>query len=380
MPEKETLGGSDRLRISKATFPWIDEHEPVQQWILGIASSKTRYRYAYHLMVLLKSIDKTPEAFLSDIEANPKPISIAVKGQIGSLSSRANARFQLCALKSFIAFHEVELKLNGLKVKVPRIRKKPYLPWEDAKKIILECKPPYRALFDFLLWSGLGLDELNEIQGSAEIQQSIEKQRAELSRTYIRIDLRPRKSNIDTYFVLVPKEHVPCFPILTTDYGSRGKQVVNSLDCEMNFLRARRRAGNNENGLGPSTLRSAFRSECGRLGVSDTVAESQMGHGGRERYGYSRETTDETYVASELSKLWNAVIPVTLNELESRDRKIEALEKQVRGMAMQLSKAIATEPPQELDEALLGRKAEPPKLDLKKIVRPPKRPKKSARA
>jgi hypothetical protein len=67
MPEKETLGDSDRIRISKATFPWIEEHELVKQWILGIASSKTRYRYAYHLMVLLKSIDKTPEQLLAEI-------------------------------------------------------------------------------------------------------------------------------------------------------------------------------------------------------------------------------------------------------------------------------------------------------------------------
>jgi hypothetical protein len=29
-----------------------------------------------------------------------------------------------------------------------------------------------------------------------------------------------------------------------------------------------------------------------------------MGHGGGDQYGYSRETTDEKYVASELRKLW----------------------------------------------------------------------------
>jgi hypothetical protein len=47
-----------------------------------------------------------------------------------------------------------------------------------------------------------------------------------------------------------------------------------------------------------------------------------MGHGGRERYGYSRETTDETYVVSELSKLWNATTPVTTEELLARDDKM----------------------------------------------------------
>ena len=303
-----------RLRISKATFPWIEEHEPASIWFKAISQNRTSNRYAYNLMLFMQGMDTTPEQFLANAESNPKALSIAVKSYIGSLKSRAAARSQFAALRSFIAFHEAPIPLNGLKVRVPRTRKKPYLAWHDAEKIIIESRPPYRDVFRFLLWSGLGLDELNEIQSSAEIQKHIEAQRNN-SKTYIRIDLRPRKSNIDSYFALVPKPYVPHFPILTTDYGNRGKQPVSSIDAEMNWTRARRRAGIEEIGLGPHTLRSSFRSECGRLGVADAVAESQMGHGGRERYGYSRETTDEAYVVSELSKLWNATTPVTTEEL-----------------------------------------------------------------
>jgi integrase len=310
-----------RLRISKATFPWIEEHEPASIWFKAISQNRTSNRYAYNLMLFMQGMDTTPEQFLANAESNPKALSITVKSYIGSLKSRAAARSQFAALRSFIAFHEAPIPLNGLKVRVPRTRKKPYLAWHDAEKIIIESRPPYRDVFRFLLWSGLGLDELNEIQSSAEIQKHIEAQRKN-SKTYIRIDLRPRKSNIDSYFALVPKQYVPTFPILTTDYGNRGKQPVSSIDAEMNWTRARRRAGIEELGLGPHTLRSSFRSECGRLGVADAVAESQMGHGSREKYGYSRETTDETYVVSELSKLWTATTPVTTEELLARDERM----------------------------------------------------------
>jgi integrase len=193
-----------RLRISKATFPWIAEHGPASIWFKAISQNRTSNRYAYNLMLFMRGMNTTPQQFLDSADKNPKAVSIAIKSYIGSLTSRAAARSQFAALRSFISFHEAPIPLNGLKVRVPRTRKKPYLAWNDAEKIIIEPRPPYRDVFRFLLWSGLGLDELNEIQSSAEIQKHIEAQRNN-SKTYIRIDLRPRKSNIDSYFALVPK-------------------------------------------------------------------------------------------------------------------------------------------------------------------------------
>jgi integrase len=336
MPQKIAVAQPARLRISKATFPWIEQHQTAALWFKAISANRTANRYAYHLMLFMGGMNTTPEKLLANAEENPKAASIAIKSYVGSLTSRAAARSQFAALRSFIAFHEAPIPLNGLKVRVPRTRKKPYLAWHDAEKIIAESRPPYRDVFRFLLWSGLGLDELNEVQGSTNIQKSIEAQRKN-DKTYIRIDLRPRKSNIDSYFALVPKQYVPTFPILTNNYGNRGKQPVSSTDAEMNWIRARRRAGVQEIGLGPHTLRSSFRSECGRLGVSDAVAESQMGHGGRERYGNSRETTNETYVVSELSKLWNATTPVTSAEIESlRSIVTGTLQDQIRELEKQI--------------------------------------------
>ena len=63
----------------------------------------------------MRGLGKSPEQLLADLEANPKENSITVKAYIGSLKSRAAARSQLSALRSFCGFHEAELKLNGLK-------------------------------------------------------------------------------------------------------------------------------------------------------------------------------------------------------------------------------------------------------------------------
>jgi len=332
---KVTVTEPNRRGISKDTIPWIEEHPSVKLWMSVIKANKIRFRYAYGLKCLLKGIGKSPEQLLVDIKADKKAdsnvTSLSVKAYIGDLASRGSARFQVSALRSFCTTHEAELRLNGLKVKVPRTREKPYLTWNEANRIITETKPPYRAIFDFLLWSGLGLDEFAEIQTSPNIQSEIARQMSDETKPYVRINLRPRKSNTDTYFVLVPRTHVPAFPVLTRSYGNtRGNQLVAGLDLEQNWWRARHRLGIEIIGMGPHTLRSVFRSQCGLLGVADTVAEFQMGHGGRDKYGYAREVSDENYIAKELGKLWNATAPVTDNRIASLEERLRNTEENLR--------------------------------------------------
>jgi hypothetical protein len=290
------------LLASKITAPFM-ERPKIKQWISSIQSPTTAEGYSYHLMRFLEAIAQDPDAFLQNIEKNPKEMSITTKAYLGSVQSKTVARFQLCAIKSFLRFYEMELPLNGLRIRVARVRKKPYLTWTDAEKIIGECKEPYRSAFRFMLWSGIGLDEFTEIQQSAEIQANIEAQRNNVKQ-YIRIDLRPRKSNVDVYYVLTPKQYVPKFPLRTADYGNRGGALIDRLDAELNWRRATVRANMRQVGLGPHTLRSAFRSQCAKVGVADAVAEFCLGHGSHDKYGYSRETTDEEYLAGELGKLW----------------------------------------------------------------------------
>lgn len=218
-------------------------HPKVQPWLNTIQSDRTKQSYAYEFLRLLETINKTPDQLLSDLEANPKQTSIDIKSHLGGMPSKVVASLRQAAVKSFAAFYECDLRMNGLKIWPVRTRKKPYLAWNDAERIIAECKEPYRSVFRFMLWGGIAVDEFAEIQGSAEIQADVEKQRSN-DKAYIRIDLRPRKSTIDVYFILVPKQYVPRFPVPTTEYHSpdglrsRGGQPIGSNDLETYWQRA----------------------------------------------------------------------------------------------------------------------------------------------
>lgn len=339
------------LLASKPTAAFMQQ-PTIKQWLSTIQSPTTREGYAYHLMRFLDGIHQTPDGFLTAIEKDRKQTSITVKSYIGAIQSKTVARLELCAVRSFVRFYEADLPLNGLKVRVVRVRKKSYLSWADSEKIINECKEPYRSAFRFMSWAGIGLDEFMEIQRSSEIQASIESQRA---KPYVRIDLRPRKNNTDEYFVLIPKEYVPKFPLLTADYGNRGGQLIDRLDADLVWKRATKRAGLARLGLGPHTLRSAFRSQCAKAEVSDAVAEFQMGHGSRDRYGYSREMSDESYVTAELSKLWKQSTPITGEELSRAEEKIKELDGKIRGLQLLLAQQQASDEklPEEVRRSLL---------------------------
>jgi len=310
--------------VSKETIKFI-ENPKVKPWAISLPSDRLKEWYPYNLIRFLTGINRTPEQFLTDIETDRKQTSITTKTFLGSLESKAVARVMLSAVKSFTSFYESDLPLNGLKIRVKRVRKKPYLSWDDTEKIIVEAKEPYRSIYRFLLWGGIGLDEFSEIQESTEIQTSIELQRNN-EKPYIRIDLEPRKSNLDTYFTLIPKQYVPKFPFRTADYGNRGGQMIEAVDIQLNWQRARKRAGIDQVGLGPHTLRSVFSSECAKAGVAEAVAEYQMGHGAGDTYGYRREVLDESYAATELSKLWTSTTPATTTELEELRKRVADLE------------------------------------------------------
>jgi integrase len=322
------------VTVSKETLGFA-EQPIISGWLSSLPKERTRRWYAYNFLRFLKGIGSTPGELLADIERTPKPVSVKTKTYLASLKSKASARVQMTAVKSFAAFHEAPLPLNGFKLRVPRTRKKPYLSWEAAESIISECKEPYRSVFRFLKWSGLGIDEFLEIQSSPEIQAGIESQRT-MNKSYIRIDLQPRKSNLDSFFALVPKQYVPKFPLLTADYGERGRQPIEAIDLEMNWQRARRKAKLDQVGLGPHSLRSCFRSECAKLEVAEAVSEYEMGHGAGDKFGYSREVLDETYVARELSKLWNRIGQQTATTHNLKEQ-ISLLQEQVKELYAKLT-------------------------------------------
>jgi hypothetical protein len=274
-------------------------------------------------------------------EENPRQVAIEIKSKLGELykKSMIAAHQTKYALKSLLGYHEIPLTVNG-KIKVRRRRQKLELSWENADKIIAETREPYRSIFTFLKWSGLGQDEFMEIQASPEIQRRIEEQR-DNDKRYIKIRLSPRKSNLDDFFTLVPKQNVPQFPLFTGTYKDRGRKPINGPDLQNAWRRAAKRTGLWREGLGPHQLRSCFKSQCGKSEVSPSVSEMCMGHGGGDQYGYARETLDEEYMAKQLTRLWDHNGPASVEEVtnlrtENQElrQRLEALEKRLEALPM----------------------------------------------
>jgi integrase len=281
---------------------------------------------------LERFLDKeTPGRFLERARENPKQVSIEIKTRLGPLGGTTRAHITRYALKHFLEFYETDVRVNG-RFRVRRVRRKEALSWNQAEQIIAECDEPYRNLFHFMLWAGIGEDEIMEIQTSPAILKSVRAQ-AKNDKPYVKFDLEPRKATLDGFFTLVLKKHVPSFPVLTRKFSGRGGVPVEPHDMQARWRIAAKKAGIWHEGLGPHHLRSVFKTTCDGAGVSPAVSEFCMGHGA-DRYGYSRPT--EEIVTQELEKLWNRMKPATSQELEKlkeelgkRDTQIEKLSKLV---------------------------------------------------
>lgn len=231
-----------------ATFLAIPE---IKLWHDGVAPElkpSTRNLYTIYLMRYFGK--DNPATFLKNAQENPRQAALEVKGRLGELyrHSMNGAHQTKYALRSLVQFHEINLTING-KIKIRRTRQKPELTWENADKIIQETDEPYRSIFSFMKWSGLGEDEFMEIQGSSEIQRRIEEQRNNDKR-YIKIRLSPRKSNLHDFFTLAPKQYVPEFPLYTKSYSGRGRNLIDPHDLQNVWRRAAKKTALWHEGLG----------------------------------------------------------------------------------------------------------------------------------
>ena len=318
---------------------FLDEPE-IKLWYSGVATElKDSTRQQYLVFLLRYFGQESPGSFLKRAQENPKPVAIEVKSRLGEIYKKSMhaAHCTKYALRSFLQFHEVDMHVNG-KIKVRRVRKKPELKWDKAEKIIQETDEPYRSLFTFMLWSGLGEDEIMEIQRSAEIHRSIEDQRGN---GYIKINLRPRKSNLDEFYTLVPTEVVPKFPLNTHTYKDRGAALIDPHDMTTVWRRAAKKINVWQLGLGPHQLRSAFRSQCGKADVAVGVSEFFMGHGASDKYGYGREVLDEEHAAKEITKLWEYNKGGSREALLESTTRIRELESQLKELRQEFDRSKA---------------------------------------
>jgi integrase len=285
----------------------------VKNWLDGSdLKPSTREYYAQRLFQFLR--EEEPKQFIKRALQNPRTVAIEIKGKVAEAAAKhgpSSAFHMRASVKSFLEYYETGVHIVG-KLKVRRRWQKPYLSWQDAERIIAKCRQPYESVFRFMLWAGLGSDEVLEINSSPAIQADIEKQ-LKGSKDHVIIDLEPRKQTLTRYFTAVPKQYLPKFPVHTLDYRIRGNKLITRQVLEDRFRKAARQVGLYQPGMGPHTLRSVFTSQCAMAGVRESVCEFMKGHGAGDKYGYSREVLNEEYVVKELRKLWE---PATVSKEE----------------------------------------------------------------
>lgn len=284
---------------------------------------RSRENYSLRLMQLFDRMQLSPAQFLKDCDSNRKQVLGRIKLALGEVRehSASIAHQQRAALVSFVGFYQDQfdepLAIN-YKVKLRRVRMKKGLTFPEAEKIIAECSHPYREIFKFLLWSGMDQSTFAYINSNSKIIADIRNQLDDPTRDYVRIDLPPRKSNVDVYFVMVPKfafENL-ALPVSTRTHKLRngdmkGGNPISPMKLKKRWSYAAKKAKLWYIGMGAHHLRSAYHTQAVRANVDDRMLLFHLGKGG-DKFGYVRP--EEQGVVRELRKLWKYTQPATTPE------------------------------------------------------------------
>jgi hypothetical protein len=302
---------------------WAEQNPEIFKW-LASAEIKPRTVSNYRRLIyrfLTQHMKMTAKDFLALALSDRRKFLIDVKTQLGQIKSVALAFNMKASVNSFLAFYEADVQIVN-KIKRRKVWKRKELAWQDAQRIIGRLKQPYAGVCRFMPVGGLGWDEFKEINESKEIQADIAKQMGN-DESYIRLDLTPRKLNVDFWYALIPKKYLPSLPAKTHNwYKDRGGKLLTQSDVGAQWRYAAKELGLWEKGSGPHLLRSVFMSTCRKIGVPDPAIEGQLGH--HDAMNYGREWQDEEYVTKELSKFWNFVETGVTTEIHGEVRSLEA--------------------------------------------------------
>jgi hypothetical protein len=300
---------------------------------------RTQQNYALRLLQIFDKMEIQPGEFLKECDSNRKQLLGRIKTALGEVRehSASIAHQQRAALVHFVSFYQDRfnepLTIN-YKVKLRRVRMKKGLTFEQADKIIAECTHPYREIFRFLLWSGMDQSTFTYINSNPKLLTEIQGQLSDPTRDYVRIDLPPRKSNVDVYFICVPKQAFEnlAFPVSTRTHKLRSGQVkggnlVEPMKLKKRWKYASKKAKLDYVGMGPHHLRSAFHTQAVRANVEDRMLLFHLGKGA-DKYGYVRP--EEWDVVRELRKLWEYSSPASAEVLREREHAIEDLKEEVK--------------------------------------------------
>ena len=280
--------------------------------------------YESVLLTFMKPMHLTPTELRKRAEEDPRETSKLVKLRFAELEkegkSKAHREVTKSALNSFLAFHELMLPLIGLKINGTK-RRKPFMSWEDALRIISLANVEYQPVFKFMLWSAMDVERFTQLNQDQPRLSEIKAQLRDQSRDWIKIEVPKGRKNSPAFFVMVPRDIAGLLPVC--DQG--GKPIIGKQNVHHNWVQARNRAGfTNLTRIGPHNLRSVWISEASRRKLDPIVEEHQLGHV-VDNLNYQRLQDDEAWVLEEFRQAWATKPAATQEQVEKKNLELHEL-------------------------------------------------------
>jgi integrase len=289
--------------------------------------------YESVFFTFLKGMKLTPTQLRDRADKDPRETSKLVKLRFAELEkegkSKAVREVSKSALKSFLAFHEIVLPLIGLKLNGTK-RRKPFMSWEDAQRIVGLANVEYQPVFKFMLWSAMDVARFTDLNRDQDRLGEVKRQLRDQSQDWIKIEVPEGRKHSPAFFVMVPRDIAGLLPILEQS----GKPITSKQNIHHNWVVARNRAGFSElTRIGPHNLRSVWISEAARRKLDPIICEHQLGHI-VDKLNYQRLQDEEDWVLGEFREAW-ATNPAASRkdtedlrneniELKARIKKLEA--------------------------------------------------------
>jgi len=309
---------------------------------MASGSESTAIYYAYNLQNLLKKRKQTPKEFLDYCEKKiTKPnglgkLWIELRDQAYEFKP-SQVKLVVKATKSFLRHHGIFLPTERLPT--PKVAEHKELPYDDVKRIIVQCPEPYKTIFTIFSLAPMGESSFIHWNSKPDMAKDMQSQLFN-KKPYVKIIHPPRKNAKRKFYSLIPKAVIQ-------DYLDRGGELPfrnyqgnliqdYNLQGEWRRIREGRAGFKLHKGVGCHEARDAWFTFAGSTAggkVGWEYRKFAIGHSDFSEMEYNKLWENEAEVYSELRKSWEGKTVATKEELTVRDEQISQLQTQVKELS-----------------------------------------------
>lgn len=321
---------------------WIDARPNVVKWLKAkFSDADTARLYGTSLKYLCDALKVEPDDFLIFLNGEESDLIERTRTHLEMLSHEhpGKARCEKAALESYLK--KWNKKANEFKFNVELTRKQilehPSWGREEFEKIISFIFPHYRAAFRLAVMSGFGRREILWLNAHLEDVKPVPN----VPEAVMLPNIPPRKRNNKKWVAIMPSREFEEFKKNAPMKTIRGT-TPKGYDLTYAFKHGCKEAGLNIPGTSGHVLRSIFETvglskPPGGAGIDERFLEMNMGHQKGMQYDQThKRSIDVEARARALVPLWEffrtGPAIASKNDLATRDRTIETLQRQVDEM------------------------------------------------